>query len=470
MDLLLAVAPFALAFGLIASRRMSVARAGVVGAVVALAVLADKAGPAAAIDAAERGAWIAWMAISIIIAGLFFQKLALAAKPNVFAVGYGWAPGAERSRAFAAVFLLGVLVESASGFGLGAVAAAAVLRGAGGTSVRTAALALLSLSLVPWGALAIGTTIAGGLTGLPVVDIGLGSAVLSAPVLATALVLFWFWAPGGRAPLAMLAETLWLAALLALLWAANAFGAVEVAGVIAAGALFLARYGIDRLRRAPTLSAGPFALFALLIVAIRLVPGVTPALAELWSLAPWADLPAFAPFAHASFWLVAAGTLYALVLGLGPRRIGAEAGQALKAAATPTIVTLGFVILGEAMAATGAPSLIVAEAAAFSQAALPYWTPPVAALAGWLTGSNAAAHGMLVDLQAAVGALGGGAPLDAVVNQNVVASAFTMLSPMRVALVAAALGLAGREGDIAGRLFPFGLAVLGIAWAAIALG
>ncbi len=460
MDLLLALLPLGLAFALILSGRATIAQAGGVGALAALALAAEATGVPAAVDAALRGLWVAWFAISIILAGLFFQKAGLTAAPGVFAPPESVGQRGERARAFTAVFLLGVFVESASGFGLGAVAAVAVLQAANLAPIRTAALALLSLSLVPWGALAIGTGIAAGLTGLPITAIGVESALLSIPVLAAALVLFWRWAPGEAGPLTLLSEALWLAGLLALLWAANALGAVEVAGVIAAGALFAVRWGIDRAAGRSALSAAPFAIFAVFIVTLRLVPGATPWLAGLWTIRPWADLPGFAPLAHASLWLAR---------GLDPRRIAGAGRIALKAAWIPTAVTAGYVVLGEGMSAYGAPLRIAEAVTALLGDAAGFATPVFAAAAGWLTGSNAAAHGMLVELQAAIGQAAGDDPLAAVSNQNVAASAYTMLSPMRVALVAAAVGLAGQETAIVRRLLPFALAVLIVGWAAAAL-
>lgn len=468
MDLVWALTPLGVAFALILTGRVGIWPAGCVAAAAALALAAADIGLAGAVNAAGRGLWVAWQAVSVVLAGLFFQKAVLAATPDVFAPSGGAAD--ERARAFAAVFLLGVFVESASGFGLGAVAAAAVLGASGMAPMRAAALALLSLALVPWGALAIGTGIAAGLTGLSIVDIGVASAWLSVPVLGVALGLFWLWAPGRFDPQAMAAETAWLAALLALLWAANAFGVVDVAGVIAAGALFALRFAIDRARGRPALSAAPFALFAGLIVALRLLPGVTPALEALAMLRPWPDLPGFPPLAHASLWLLVVGAGYAFAKGLGLGGTGRAALAALKAAWTPTAVTAGYVVLGEGMAAAGAPTEIAQAVAGMLGDGAAYATPAFAAVAGWLTGSNAAAHGMLVDLQAAIGAAAGDDPLSAVSNQNVVASAYTMLSPMRVALVAAAVGLVGQETRLVLKLAPFAVAVLIVGWAATALG
>ena len=466
MQLGLALLPLGAALALIASGRVSVAHAGLIGAGLALALAVYVSGVPAAGDAALRGLWVAWQAISIILAGLIFQRTALAAAPGVFQAKAG---GDDRAQAFAAVFLLGVFVESASGFGLGAVAAAAALPATGVQGARRAALALLTLALVPWGALAIGTTIAAGLTGIPVATLGEGSAVWSVPVLLAALILFWLWAPrasGGR----MAVEVLWLAALLALLWLVNVMGAVDVAGVVAAGALFALRFAIDRSQGRSGMTAAPFALFALLIVALRLTPGVTPFLSDLIALRPWADLPDFPPLAHASFWLLATAFAYAAAKGLPAARIGAETVAALKAAKTPVLVTAGFVVLGEAMARSGATEIIATSLTGGLGPAAAYGGPVFAALAGWLTGSNAAAHGMLVDLQAAIGAAAGQNPEGAVVAQNVVASAYTMLSPMRIALAAAALGLLDQEGKIARLLLPFAAAALGVGWLQTALG
>ncbi|MGZ0186740.1 MAG: hypothetical protein ACKVH0_01845, partial [Alphaproteobacteria bacterium] len=85
MTLLLALLPLSLAFALILSGRASIAGAGGLGALTALALVVVDHDLLTAFDAAARGLWVAWQAISIILAGLFFQKAALAASPDVFA-------------------------------------------------------------------------------------------------------------------------------------------------------------------------------------------------------------------------------------------------------------------------------------------------------------------------------------------------------------------------------------------------
>jgi lactate permease len=475
MVLLLALLPLAAAFTLVLSGRASIARAGCIGALIALIYVAFVTDGDAfarlfsAANSAGRGLWVAWQAISIIITGLFFQRVALTASPEAFAPAETPASEADaRRQTFAAIFLLGVFVESASGFGLGAVAAVAVLQGSGLPRDKIAPLALLSLSLVPWGALAIGTQIASGLTDTPLSTLGADSAILSIPVLTAALTLFWFWAPGGFKPSAMLPEALWLTAMLTILYFTNRMGVVDLAGVIAGGALFALRWLIDRARARESLRAGPFAILAAALIALRLIPGITPALASLWTIQPWSDLHGFPPAAHAATWLIIIGILFGLAKGMPPRSIGTQAKAALKLAWIPTLVTAGFVVLGEGMSGAGSQTVIASAVAGALGESAGYATPIFAALAGWLTGSNAAAHGMLAELQAALGAATGEGGTISITTQNVVASAYTMLSPMRVAMAAAALGLIGQEAAIVRKLAPFAIAVLVVGWVAIA--
>lgn len=475
MTLLLALLPLAAAFALVLSGRASIANAGCVGAALALLYIVGVTDGGildrllAAFDSGGRGLWIAWQAISIIITGLFFQRVALTAAPEAFLPAHSATSEAEsRRRAFSAIFLLGVFVESASGFGLGAVAAVAVLQGVGLPRERIAPLALLSLALVPWGALAIGTQIAAGLTDVPLSTLGANSAILSIPVLMTALVLFWFWAPGGFKPSAMLPETLWLSGMLLILYVTNRLGVVDVAGVIAGGALFALRWSLDVIRGNEPLRAGPFAILAIALIALRLIPGVTPALTSLWTIQPWPDLYGFPPAAHAATWLIIIAVLFGLAKGMSFRDIAFQAKSALRIAWIPTLVTAGYVMLGEGMSGAGSQTVIAAAVANTLGESAGYATPIFAAVAGWLTGSNAAAHGMLAELQAALGVATGASGTLSLTTQNVVASAYTMLSPMRVAMAAAALGMVGQETAIVRKLAPFALAVLIIGWVATA--
>ncbi|MFZ9015289.1 MAG: L-lactate permease, partial [Alphaproteobacteria bacterium] len=244
---------------------------------------------------------------------------------------------------------------------------------------------------------------------------------------------------------------------------------VDIAGILAAGTLFAFTGAYDRLKGRAPLDAGVFGAFALFIVAIRIIPGITELLRSLWIIEFTEDLPAFAPFAHPSFWLIVFGLGYAYWKSVPIFETIQISGRAFRAAYVPVAVTIGFVVLGQGISALGAQKEAVLLLGEISGSQSVYFGPIFAALAGWLTGSNAAAHGMLAEFQAALGAATGENPIHTVAIQNVVASAYTMLSPMRIALVATALGLIGKEAEILRLLTPFAAVVLIIAWAATAL-
>ena len=72
---------------------------------------------------------------------------------------------------FTATLLMGVFMESVTGFAVGAVFALAALRGMGLKGPPAAALALLALCLIPWGGLGPGTALGAALLGVPAQDI-----------------------------------------------------------------------------------------------------------------------------------------------------------------------------------------------------------------------------------------------------------------------------------------------------------
>ena len=81
-----------------------------------------------------------------------------------------------------------------TGFGVGYIIALAALRRLGLGGLSALLLGLYSQSLVPWGALAIGTTVGATLAGLTPNQLGLGSAILQVPIHAFYLVLYWRFA------------------------------------------------------------------------------------------------------------------------------------------------------------------------------------------------------------------------------------------------------------------------------------
>ena len=101
---------------------------------------------------------------------------------------------ANPRRLWSVCFLLAPFGEAVTGFGIGYIIALTGLRRIGIGGLPALVLGLYSQSLVPWGALAIGTTVGATLAGLTPNQLGLGSAILQVPIHAFYLVLYWRFA------------------------------------------------------------------------------------------------------------------------------------------------------------------------------------------------------------------------------------------------------------------------------------
>lgn len=486
MDSLLALLPLLLVLGLLGSGRAGSLVAGAVGLAATLAVsavfLARGGGPAGGSNATglglaglflreiAAGAWLAWHVIAIIAAGMFFQRVLQGR-----AAGTRETPQeATPRRLWSACFLLAPFAESVTGFGVGYIIALAALRRLGLGGLPALVLGLYSQTLVPWGALAIGTTVGASLAGMTPAQLGLASALLQLPVHALYLALYWRFAAaaGVAVPAAQkLDDALWTAALLGLVVLFNRFSDAEIAGGAATALLLAVRFLRDERPDRATLAAvlarqAPYAALTLALCATRLVPPLRDTLRPLWALRPFPEQPAFAPFYAPGFWLVAIGLVVALRAGL---RLPALLHGTARAAWRPCAVTLLFVVMAEFYVGAGlAPAIATALQAAAGRAAL-FAVPLFAAVGGFLTGGAAAANAMLMPMVIALARATAVDPAWVAAVQNSIAANLTLLSPVRVSMGIALLGLAGADGALYRRAWPLALPSL-LAGSAALLG
>lgn len=471
MTLSVALAPLLLVILLIASRRVSTLAAGCIGwvaALIAASVLrgsGDGFAPWAVAESA-KGAWLGWQAVAVIVAGLFFYRVLRRHEAHLFQADGTAIEAVSRGRIWAVCFLLGPFAESATGFGVGAIVAMAALMRMGLKGPGAAVLALYSQMLVPWGGLAVGTVIGARLAGETEMELGMASALLTLPLLAGYLALYWMFVGRltGRVPLVQKIEDgLWTALLGWAIWLANQHVATELGGVVAPGALLIVHFLLSRrpnavqLRQA-AMSALPFAILAALLIATRSIPPLTEALRGTLVLAPFADGPSFPILYNPSFWL--------LLVGLGvmaaTRRLGelpARLKETWSGGWRPAVVTIAFVAMAQILSAAGAARLVGVSLRAALGAGAPLMGPLFGAVGGFLTGSNAASNGMMMAVQAALGDGLGGWPA---ALQNVAGSNFSLLSPVRVAMAAALVGGIGADAAIYKRAWPIAVMLLAI--------
>ena len=174
------MAPLLTVVGLLASGRVSALTAGLLGLLLTFLVAATttEASAARLWHDILVGGWLAWLVVSIIATGLFFYR----STQTRTAIEHGGVTAATPRRLWAVCFLLAPFAESVTGFGVGFIIALAALKRLGIGGLPALLFGLFSQTLVPWGALAVGTTVGAGLAGIPLNDMGVRSALLQGPI------------------------------------------------------------------------------------------------------------------------------------------------------------------------------------------------------------------------------------------------------------------------------------------------
>ncbi len=465
MILFIQAFPLLLLLGLLLS-----GRSGPVGAVLAALVAAVPAAlislPAGQSGAgfltaeALRGAFLASQPIAVVVGGLLFH--AAVARED----GQERQHPPDARRIFIATLLMGVFMESVTGFAVGAVFALATLRSMGLRGAPAGALALLSLSLVPWGGLGPGTLLGAALIGVPAQEI---AALAAWPNAAWLLVLGPVcWRLTRKAGVAVpasekLAQMAMLAVVALLLVSGHALLPFEVIGIVSTGIVLLfALWRLDPPRdawawRRALRALAPYALLTVALLVARIIPDAP-------ALHPWPDLPPFR-ITHVSVVLigVAAGLL---ALRSAP---GALAHGALMRARRPALVLLLYVLLARWLSASGAtPALAQAAAVALGPLA-PFAIPPLGLLSGIVTGSNVGSNAALMPMQYRLGLAAGLPPLLAPALHNFTGAAGAGMSFGVSALICGLLADGTRPTQIWRLLLPSLVAVVVIGWIALLL-
>jgi lactate permease len=476
MTTTLALLPLLLVLALLASGRASALVSGLAGLAATLAASATLVMTASGPNAVAvlfrhevpAGLWLSWHVIAIVATGVFFHR-ATQARGGAAVEG---AREATPRRLFSVCFLLAPFAESVTGFGVGYIIALAALRRLGIGGLPALALGLYSQSLVPWGALAIGTTVGATLAGLTPNELGLLCALLQIPIHLLYLGLYWRFAreAGLPVPAAQKFDDLaWTALLLGLIWLANRASDVEIAAAAPTAFLLALRFWRDERpdlarARATLRASAPYVALTLTLCATRLVTPLRDLLKPLWALKPFENQPAFAPFYAPGFWLLSIGIAVVLLARAPLSRVAAEAARGAWRACA---VTLAFVLMAEFYVGSGMATAI-AEAlrgAAGRGAAL--GVPLFAATGGFLTGSGAAANAMVMPMVTALARALALDPAWVAAVQNSVTANLTMLSPIRVSMGAAILALSTSDAVLYRRAWPLALPSLVVGFATV---
>ena len=467
MSTALALLPLLLVLVLLASGRVSALAAGLAG--LAATIAASGASPVLLGREIPAGLWLSWQVIAIIAAGMFFHRCTLARGAH----GDGATVEATPRRLWPVCFLLAPFAEAVTGFGVGYIIALAALRRLGLGGLSALLLGLYSQSLVPWGALATGTTVGATLAGLTPNQLGLASAILQVPIHFFYLLLYWRFARDAGLPASAaqkLDDAVWTALLLLLIWLMNIYADAEIAAAAPCAFLLALRFWRDerpdlaRLKRAVA-DNGPYVALTVALCATRLVPPLRDFLKPLWALKPYDNQPAFAPLYAPGFWLLSIGIIVVFRARASLAKVAAETA---KGAWRSCAVTLAFVVMAELYVGSGMAQQIAEALRAVAGRGAALSVPLFAATGGFLTGGGSAGNAMLMPMVTALARAIAVDPAWVAAVQNSVCTNLTMLSPIRVTMGLAILALAMPDSALYRRAWPLALPPLVVGVAAIA--
>lgn len=395
---------------------------------------------------------------------------------------------------------LAPFMECVCGFGVGTVVVIPILVAVGFDALQAAVLGLLGQIAVPWGALAVGTVLAAGLTGLDAGALGAYTALITAP-LPIMFGLVALVMSGGKKALRRwrLAAIVAGAVLVLGEWPFSQVPGVELAGVLASllalTLLVLWSYlwirrpagrepasvqderdnlsGDNAFTSASTLHdereashqlwrvVAPYAILTVTLLISRLVVPLRDWLSQNVVLAvPLINL--HLPLLYMpGFWLLFAALTVVPISRINNAEFWAGAARTWRQFLPGAVAITCFLAASQVMSASGMTT-VLGKTAALLGANYGWVAPWLGALGGWLTGSNAGGNAMFALLQKEV-SVRVGLPLYWILAaQNGSGSIVTMASPARTILAATTAGLLGEESQILQKVGPVVLVAIGI--------
>jgi lactate permease len=483
---------------LVGAARMPARRAAPIALVTALAVAIAVYGmpvDQALLSAAEGAAFGLFPIMWIVVAAMWVYDMTV--ETGHFAVlGRSIAAVSDdpRIQAVLIAFCFGTLLEALAGFGAPAAITGLMLVALGFEPMRAAALALLgNTAAVPFGALGIPITTLSDATGLDQGELG-AMVGRQTPLLAVILPFVLVGMVDGRRGIRQawpVAATGGLAFALAQFTCSNHIS-VELTDVVASVASIAAIAVLLRLRtrgarserprRRPPADAprdivrayAPYGVI-LAVFSIAQLPAVDRALARspLTASFAWPGLdvrnPGGAALPSSTFrfdWLPAAGTLMLLsglitmaVIGLAPARAAGVAGATLRRLRPAALVVTAVLALAYVVNQSG-QTLTLGLWAAGAGSLFAFLAPAIGWLGVAVTGSDTASNALFGAVQVTAAHRIGVAPqlLAAANASGGVLGKVT--SAQHLAIAAAAVGVAGREGVLVRKLLAWSLLLL----------
>ena len=346
-----------------------------------------------------------------------------------------------------AILLFGLgltpLMESVIGWGVGVIVSIPLLMRTGLTATRAATVGLLGLVLCPWGSLAPGMLLTALLSGEPMSEIGVWTAVFTIPVIIVfGGTIAWVGIGSKMTPrligeLAATSAVMWI-----VLWVTNLWITPVLAGAFAglAAVFMLLVFGRMSGAQMPSLTpqvARAFAPYGILIGAMVIAITVS----AIVGLGAWAEF-----WTSPGLWLMVTAFIAPAIFQLARHDSRAAFQRGIAAWAPVCITTLLYVIFGILLTVSGMAGTLAGAAATLGGGFIAM-LPILGALAGYVTASNSASAAMLTQAITSSATTLGASPSAALGLLTASVGAAVTMSPSRVILAVSIADEARGEGD-----------------------
>ncbi|MFI9233339.1 L-lactate permease [Streptomyces rimosus] len=504
LSALVAALPLVTVLVLLGAVRMRAHRAGLAGLAVALATACLGYGMPAgqALSAAVQGALFGLFPILwIVVNALWIHRMTVRTGHfDVLRRSFSGLSADPRVQALVIAFCFGALLEALAGFGAPVAISAVMLVALGFAPVRAAVVALVANTApVAFGAMGTPVVTLAQVTGLPL-DAVAPVVGRQTPLLALVVPLLLVFLVDGRRGLR---ET-WVPALACgLAFAAVQFAAAnyvsaqlaDIGAALAGAAALIAVPGARRPAAEPVRAAvltgarsadldvrdsradvvRAYAPYALIVAVFSLaqLPPVKDLLARATRTFDWPFLdvagPDGTPVAGNTFalpLLATGGTLVLLAGALSAPVLGVRAATAVREwAATVSELRLAVLTVTAVLALAYVMNLsgqaaTIGHFVAAAGAGLAFLSPVLGWFGVAVTGSDTSANALFGALQVTAARQSGLSPVLLAAANSSGGVLGKMISPQNLAIACAAVGLAGREGDLLRRVLPWSLGLL----------
>lgn len=346
------------------------------------------------------------------------------------------------------------LVESVGGFGTAVIIVCPILQALGFSSFKSALLSLVSLTAVPWGAMATGTVIGANLGEIPLKDIGLGCALLSVPTFIYFTFVAVYVAAGWQGIQKCWAESLIVSLSMAgCVWLFSKSISTELVGILASLATacitvvvircFEKSIASDDLTSRQSFLVNQYGLLKalspyLFLTLILLVSRTNMTMQEFLTSYGALVLPQYSykmPLLYSPGFYLAITCFYTvMVFRLNIAAIRKSLIITFKQSAIFVLSTAPYLCMSEVMLKSGMTDALALAVAGGWGGWYAVLCPLVGSLGGFLTGSNTGSNAMFMKVQVSL-AHQLGIPIDLTAAvQNTGGAHITMASPSRVAL------------------------------------